>query len=51
MSQLVRLEGKHTTQNAHCAMTRVIFYRGKAGPRLHLLIPGGTASTSSHPQT
>ena len=32
-------------------MTRIIFYRGKAGPRLHLLIPGGTASTSSHPQT
>ena len=21
MSQLVRLEGKHSTQNAHCAMT------------------------------
>ena len=22
MSQLVRLEGKHSTQNAHCAMVR-----------------------------
>ena len=32
-------------------MTRIIFYRGKAGPRLHLLIPGETASTSSRPQT
>ena len=25
MSQLVRLEGKHTTQNAHCAMYSVHF--------------------------
>ena len=24
MSQLVRLEGKHSTQNAHCALGRVI---------------------------
>ena len=23
MSQLVRLEGKHTTQNAHCAMDKL----------------------------
>ena len=23
MSQLVRLEGKHSTQNAHCAMMRI----------------------------
>ena len=25
MSQLVRLEGKHTTQNAHCALVSIIW--------------------------
>ena len=25
MSQLVRLEGKHTTQNAHCALETEFF--------------------------
>ena len=30
MSQVVRLEGKHTTQTAHCAMVLCFFFRNSA---------------------
>ena len=38
MSQLVRLEGKHTTQNAHCAVYTIQSYIYFQGHRFNMLI-------------